>query len=161
MTENLLGKQEASLSQTNISDLKLGKSVLSSSAETNNLHGNGGSARIEAAHQPNMLDSIRCFAEGLFHGAIEMPINGAVDIANKTGIHLPEIHLVDRNDLATDAGKLGTLTGLVADGALAAELTSGLPLYGRAAVLALATIDVSSDNDGNKLLMENSNQKGI
>ncbi|MGH9553681.1 MAG: hypothetical protein ACRD3W_30150, partial [Terriglobales bacterium] len=61
------------------------------------------------------VSEVSGFAAGTFHSAIENPINGVVQIANKTtGAKVPELHLV--NDKQDNAGfKLGGIGGMVLD----------------------------------------------
>ena len=38
------------------------------------------------------------FGQGVFHGAVEAPVNGVVQLANHlSGAHLPELHLTNEN----------------------------------------------------------------
>jgi hypothetical protein len=57
------------------------------------------------------------FGEGVFHGSVESPVNGVVQLANHiTNSHLPELHLVNENDVDhTIAGQIGSFVGTTAD----------------------------------------------
>jgi hypothetical protein len=57
------------------------------------------------------------FGEGVFHGAVEAPVNGVVQLANHiTNSNLPELHLVNEKDVdGTIAGKIGSFVGTTAD----------------------------------------------
>jgi hypothetical protein len=68
------------------------------------------------------------FGEGLYHGAIESPIDGAIQLTNHlAGTHLPELHLVDEKRLAHSAGGvLGNIIGTAVDVYLASVATAGI-----------------------------------
>ncbi len=68
------------------------------------------------------------FGEGLFHGAIENPINGAVQLTNHLAdTHIPELHLVNKTKVSqTIAGKIGTAAGTTLDIIEATVATGGV-----------------------------------
>lgn len=68
------------------------------------------------------------FGEGLYHGAIESPINGVVQIADHvTGAQIPELHLVDEQRLSHSAGGIiGNIAGTAIDIYLASMATAGI-----------------------------------
>lgn len=76
------------------------------------------------------------FGEGIFHGAVENPINGTVQLANHlSGAHLPEIHLVDEERIDHSvAGRLGSMVGTAADFYALSLATGGLGGAGYLAV---------------------------
>jgi hypothetical protein len=96
------------------------------------------------------------FGEGVYHGGIENPYNGAAQLSNHLlGTELPELHLVDADHLSnTLGGQIGNLVGTAADiyavslatagvgglvsGALAAEGTAAVATTEAAAVGAEA-----------------------
>jgi uncharacterized protein with FMN-binding domain len=68
------------------------------------------------------------FGEGLYYGAIESPINGAVQFTNHlAGTKISELHLVDEKRLdSTVGGVLGHVAGTAADVVAATIATSGV-----------------------------------
>ena len=100
------------------------------------------------------------FGEGVFHGAVEAPVNGVVQLANHiTNSNLPELHLVNENDVNnTIAGKIGSFVGSTADmigltvatGGLggAGALATGLRLAAVGAVYS-GVLTPSADNTKN------------
>ena len=62
------------------------------------------------------LTGLKDFSEGVFHGAVENPVNGVVQLADHmTGAKLPELHLTNDADDNTTAGKIGSFLGTTAD----------------------------------------------
>jgi len=74
------------------------------------------------------VSEVADFGEGLYHGAIENPINGASQLANHlVGSHLPELHLVDQDRLSHSAGGvLGTIAGTALDFYAVSVATAGV-----------------------------------
>jgi hypothetical protein len=68
------------------------------------------------------------FGEGIFHGAVENPYNGLVELVNhSTEKMLPELHLVDQEKIDHSlAGQLGTMVGIAVDFAALSAATGGL-----------------------------------
>jgi hypothetical protein len=68
------------------------------------------------------------FGQGIFHGAVENPVNGIVQLANHvSGAHLPELHVVDEQKISKSAGGMaGTVAGTVLDIAALTFVTGGL-----------------------------------
>ncbi|MBU6455651.1 MAG: hypothetical protein KGS72_28020, partial [Cyanobacteria bacterium REEB67] len=68
------------------------------------------------------------FGEGLYHGAIESPINGAVQLSNHViGTKLPELHLVDEERLShSGGGILGNIAGTALDVYALTAATAGV-----------------------------------
>lgn len=67
------------------------------------------------------------FGRGLWHGAIESPVNGAVQVLNQCGGGRPELHLVDLERLNhSSSGIAGTVVGKALDFYLLSRLTGGL-----------------------------------
>jgi hypothetical protein len=64
-----------------------------------------------------LLKEATDFGEGVFHGAVEAPVNGVVQIVNHVAnTHLPELQLVNEKDVdGTVAGKIGSFVGTAAD----------------------------------------------
>jgi hypothetical protein len=101
------------------------------------------------------------FGEGVFHGAVEAPVNGVVQLANHiTNSNLPELHLVNEKDVdGTIAGKIGSFVGTAADmigltvatgglGAGAGAVATGLRLAAVGAVYS-GVLTPSADNTKN------------
>jgi hypothetical protein len=87
------------------------------------------------------------FGEGLFHGAVENPYNGAVQLANHAGhTNLPELHLADKFAVEHSfGGQSGTMIGTAAD-MLAASIATrklGGPRYlpATARLTAIGAVD--------------------
>jgi hypothetical protein len=68
------------------------------------------------------------FGEGIYYGAIESPINGAVQLTNHLAdTHIHELHLVDEDRLnSTAGGVLGRVVGTAADMVAATIATGGV-----------------------------------
>ncbi len=95
-------------------------------------------------HQDSLFNKIvtesALLKEGLFHGAIENPVNGASQFVNHISagvaqllendafsLHIPELHLVDENKVHSSiAGEIGDFAGEFVDLVAVATATSGI-----------------------------------
>jgi hypothetical protein len=77
--------------------------------------------------ETDWFTGVKDLSEGLFHGAVENPVNGVVQLTNHlAGAHLPEIHLTNEQDDDTGAGKVGSLIGSTTDMVALSLATGGL-----------------------------------
>jgi hypothetical protein len=84
-------------------------------------------SRVHESFVKEVMDT----GAGLVHGAIELPVDGALQFANKvTGLGLPELQLVDQSRLNSVGGKVGTLLGTGIDAAALAYASGGLSVLG-------------------------------
>lgn len=89
------------------------------------------------------------FGRGLWQGAIESPVNGAVQVANQFGAALPELHVVDSQRLNHSAGVVaGTIVGKALDFYALSRLTGGLGSM-RTAALGSACTGLLEPTDPN------------
>ncbi len=74
------------------------------------------------------VSEVADFGEAVFHSGMENPINGAMQLVNHvSGAHLPEMHLVDSDQVSQSiGGKLGTIVGSAADVYGMTMVTGGL-----------------------------------
>jgi hypothetical protein len=77
--------------------------------------------------ETDWLTGVKDLSEGLFHGAVENPVNGVVQLTNHlAGAHLPEMHLTNEQDDDTGAGRVGSFIGSTADMVALSLATGGL-----------------------------------
>lgn len=90
------------------------------------------------------------FAEGLFHGAIENPYNGAVQFINHMGGSLPELHLVDETAINNSTmGNLGNMLGATVDFFALAAATGGFGSALRMGAVAAGYAGILQPSDAN------------
>lgn len=103
-------------------------------AHSRGLEQQSGDTTIDQSRKNNLGENTNTFSEikrfggGIWHGMAENPINGTVQIANRlTGMHLPELHLVDQQSInSSAAGRFGTILGTAANGIALTLATGGI-----------------------------------
>jgi len=124
----------ASTTQTKLSaDSDLAKPSNSAIATAGSANSEG--SKDSTSFLGKAASEVADFGEGLFHGAVESPINGAVQLTNYVAhTDLPELHLVDDNKVEnTVGGKIGSMAGTALDMIGLTMATGGLGDAGVAA----------------------------
>lgn len=90
---------------------------------------------LEAREPPlhaRALAEVIDFGQGLFHGAVENPLNAGAQVINRAAhMHLPELHLVDEARInESTGGRFGSNVGYVADMYLLGSAAGSLGSFG-------------------------------
>lgn len=89
-------------------------------------------------HDSGVIDTVANFGKGLWHGAIENPINGCIQVVNHAAsTDLPELDLVDSKRLSP-AGQVGASVGTAIDVIALAYATKSIGGPGKTSALLRA-----------------------